>query len=62
MRAHEIPVDLVAVLDAVADEQYAPREPFRRALADILTRHRELVLAELAVLYDGPAAGGEGDW
>jgi hypothetical protein len=48
VKAEEIPAELVAILDEAAGRQHSETGPVRTALAAILTKHRELVLAEVA--------------
>jgi hypothetical protein len=48
VRADETPAELVTILDTAAGRQHSADGGVLTALAKILTRHRQLVLADIA--------------
>lgn len=60
MRAQEVPAELVALLDEAAGREHSESGGVRTALAAILTRYREMVLAEArqGAVEGGPVVHG----
>jgi hypothetical protein len=53
MQAAEIPAELREILDRRAGKVHSAEGPVMRCLAEILTRHREIVLSEASITSGG---------